>query len=298
MAGRIPAYDRGIGGGGMPIKLENVTYSYPSCALPAVGDVTLEIADGEYVGIMGAHGSGKTTVLNLAAGLIKPDAGTVSLDGADINSRRYDRAVLRSAVGYLMDRPERQLFETTVLRDVGFALRGLGLSDEEQMSRVGATLGLVGLDRDELGAKSPLSLPRDIQRRVALAGVLVAQPKVLFFDEPFAGLDAASRRELLTLLDSLNARGTTIVIASHDADALSAHARRIAVMRFGAFIRDGRTRDIFSDYYDLVHNDVPVPAVRAAVQLLRERGVDMPVNIIDFDQLADRLKILMWRKMK
>lgn len=282
----------------MPIKLENVTYSYPRCALPAVGGVTLEIQDGEYLGITGAHGSGKTTLLNLAAGLIKPDEGAVCFDGADINARRYGRRALRGAVGYLMERPERQLFETTVSRDVGFALRGAGLARDDETARIRASLALVGLDYDAFADKAPLALPREVQRRVALAGVLAAKPRVLLLDEPFLGLDAPDRRGLLTLLDALNAQGTTIVVATHDTDALSEHARRVAVMRFGAFIRDGRTKDIFSDYYDLVRNGVTVPTVREAVQRLRERGVDMPGNIIDFDQLTDRLKILMWRKEK
>ena len=282
----------------MPIKLENVTYSYPRCALPAVGGVTLEIQDGEYLGITGAHGSGKTTLLNLVAGLIKPDEGAVCLNGADINARRFDRRALRGAVGYLMERPERQLFETTVSRDVGYAMRGAGLTQDDVSARIREVLALVGLEYDALADKAPLALPRDVQRRVALAGVLAAKPKHILLDEPFLGLDTPDRRALLTLLDELNAQGITVVIATHDTDALSEHARRIAVMRFGAFIRDGRAKDIFSDYYDLVHNDVPVPAVRETVQLLRERGVDMPGNIIDFDQLADRLKILMWRKMK
>lgn len=282
----------------MPIKLENVTYAYPRCALPAVGGVTLEIADGEYLGVTGARGSGKTTLLNLAAGLIKPAEGTVSLDGADINARRYDRRNLRGAVGYLMEHPERQLFETTVARDVGFALRGTELSSEEQTARVRDALALTGLDYDALGGKSPLALPRSVQRRVALAGVLTVKPKHILLDEPFLGLDTPDRRALLTLLDELNSQGTTVVIATHDTDALSEHARRIAVMHFGAVIRDGRTKDIFSDYYDLVRLGVTVPTVRETVQRLRERGVDMPGNIIDFDQLTDRLKILMWRKTK
>lgn len=282
----------------MPIKLENVTYSYPRCSLPAVGGVTLEIQDGEYLGITGAHGSGKTTLLNLIAGLIKPDEGAVCLDGADINARRFDRRALRGAVGYLMERPEHHLFETTVSRDVGFALRGAGLTRDDETARIRASLALVELDFDALADKAPLALPRGVQRRVALAGVLAAKPRVLLLDEPFRGLDAPDRRALLTLLDSLNAQGTTVVVATHDTDALCEHARRVAVMRFGAFIRDGRAKDIFSDYYDLVRNDVTVPTVREAVQRLRERGVDMPGNIIDFDQLTDRLKILMWRKEK
>ena len=282
----------------MPIKLENVTYSYPRCALPAVGGVTLEIQDGEYLGITGAHGSGKTTLLNLVAGLIKPDEGAVCLNGADINARRFDRRALRGAVGYLMERPERQLFETTVSRDVGYAMRGAGLTQDDVSARIREVLALVGLEYDALADKAPLALPRDVQRRVALAGVLAAKPRVLLLDEPFQGLDAPDRRALLNLLDTLNAQGTTIVVATHDSDALAEHARRVAVMRFGAFIRDGRTKDIFSDYYDLVRNGVTVPTVREAVQRLRERGVDMSGNIIDFDQLTDRLKILMWRKEK
>lgn len=282
----------------MPIELKNVTYTYNRGAVCALRDVSLTVADGAYLGIMGAPGSGKTALLELAAGLIKPTQGAVELDGADINARRFDRAALRGAVGYLMAKPARQLFETTVEREVAFALRGKGLSREEQSARVSSALLRVGLEYDALRALSPLSLGADTQRRVALAGVIVAEPRFLLLDEPYAALDAPSRAELSALLKELNAKGTAVIVASRDSDALCESVLHVALLREGALLRVDRAREVFSDYYDLVQNGLDAPAVRLTAQLLRERGVDMPGNIVSNDQLVDRLKILMWRKLK
>lgn len=282
----------------MPIELRNVTYSYSRGSLPAVRGVSLDIADGEYIGIMGAADSGQTTLLELMAGVIKPTEGTVTLDGEDINAKKYDKAQLRTAVGYLMHRPERRIFETTVERDVGFVLRGMGLNRVEQTERIKAALTLAGLDYNTIADKSPFALPLDVQRRVALAGVLCADARILLLDEPFAGLDYPAKQELISLLTSLNAQGKTIITVTQEADALAENAGRIGIMRAGELVRIGRTRDIFSDYYDLLNNGVTAPSVRLLVQLLREKGVDMPGNVITCEQLLDRLKIIMWRKMK
>lgn len=282
----------------MPIELENVTYSYSRGSLPAVRGVSLEIADGEYIGIMGAADSGQTMLLELMAGLVKPTVGTVTLDGEDINTKKYDRARLRASVGYLMHRPERHIFETTVERDVGFILRGTGLSRAEQAERIKAALTLAGLNYDSVADKSPLALPLGIRRRVALAGVLCGDARILLLDEPFAGLDYPAKHELIALLSSLNAQGKTIITVTQEADALAENAGRIGIMRAGELVRIGRTKDIFSDYYDLLNNGVTAPSVRLIVQLLREKGVDMPGNVVTREQLLDRLKIIMWRKMK
>ena len=285
----------------MPIKLENVSYTYApgtSLAVQALRGVTLDVADGEFVGVMGATGSGKSTLIQLIAGLIKPTEGQILLDGEDINARKYDRDVLHRKVGLVFQYPEYQLFETTVERDVGFGLRHLGLTKEETAAAVRAALETVGFDYDAVRDKSPLGFSDGEKRRIAIAGVLAPKPGVLILDEPTAGLDPLGRRNFLNMVDALNADGTTIIMTSHDADALAEHARRIIVLKNGALIRDGSTRDVFSDYYDLLHNGIGVPQVRRAAQLLRERGVDMPGNIIQYDEFIDRLKIIMWRKSR
>lgn len=285
----------------MPIKLENVSYTYApgtSLAVQALRGVTLDVADGEFVGVMGATGSGKSTLIQLIAGLIKPTEGQMLLDGEDINARKYDRDVLHRKVGLVFQYPEHQLFETTVERDVGFGMRSLGLTKEETAAAVRAALETVGFDYDAVRDKSPLGFSDGEKRRIAIAGVLAPKPGVLILDEPTAGLDPLGRRNFLNMVDALNADGTTIIMTSHDADALAEHARRIIVLKNGALIRDGSTRDVFSDYYDLLHNGIGVPQVRRAAQLLRERGVDMPGNIIQYDEFIDRLKIIMWRKSR
>ena len=285
----------------MPIKLENVSYTYDAgttLAVRALRGVTLDAADGEFIGVMGAAGSGKSTLIQLIAGLIKPTEGQILLDGEDINARKYDRDVLHRKVGLVFQYPEYQLFETTVERDVGFGLRHLGLTKEETAAAVRAALETVGFDYDTVRDMSPLGFSGGEKRRIAIAGVLASKPGVLILDEPVAGLDPLGRQDFLNMVDALNAAGTTIIMISHNADALAEHARRIIVLKNGALIRDGSTRDVFSDYYDLLHNGIGVPQVRRAAQLLRERGVDMPGNIIQYDEFIDRLKIIMWRKSR
>lgn len=285
----------------MPIKLENVSYTYDAgttLAVRALRGVTLDAADGEFIGVMGATGSGKSTLAQLIAGLIKPTEGQILLDREDINARKYDRGALHRKVALVFQHPEHQLFETTVERDVGFGMRSLGLTKEETAAAVRAALETVGFDYDAVRDKSPLGFSDGEKRRIAIAGVLAPKPGVLILDEPTAGLDPLGRRNFLNMVDALNAAGTTIIMTSHDADALAEHARRIIVLKNGALIRDGSTRDVFSDYYDLLHNGIGVPQVRRAAQLLRERGVDMPGSIIQYDEFIDRLKIIMWRKSR
>lgn len=283
----------------MPIKLDNVSYTYAPGTpheIRALRNVNLDIEDGEFVGVMGTAGSGKSTLIQLIAGLIAPTEGKILLDGEDINAKKYDRDVLHRRIGLVFQYPEYQLFETTVERDVAFGLRHQGLTKEETASAVRTALETVGFDYDEVRDKSPLSFSGGEKRRIAIAGVLAPKPRVLILDEPIAGLDPLSRQDFLTMVDGLNAQGVTVIMISHNADALSEHAGRIIVLGDGALIRDGSAKHIFSDYYDLIRGGIGVPQVRQAVQLLRERGVNMPGNIILYDQFIDRLKIIMWRK--
>lgn len=286
----------------MPIKLDNVYYEYTgfgqAAAVRAVSAVTLDIADGEFIGIIGERGCGKTTLIELMAGLIKPTQGQILLDGDDINSKKYDRTTLQRAVGVVYNRPQRLLFETTVEREVGFTLRRLGADKGKTAERVKAALALVGLEYDEVYARSPLSFSDSEQYLIALAAVLAAQPRVLILDEPADIINANGVSALYALLSELNAQGVTIILVSQDADGLARYARRVLIMRGGMIIRNGRTKDIFSDFYDLLHNGISVPQVRRCAQLMRERGVDIPANIVSYDQLLDRLKILLWRKQR
>ncbi|MGI5977311.1 MAG: ATP-binding cassette domain-containing protein [Candidatus Limivicinus sp.] len=285
----------------MPLSIDSVSYTYASgtaLAVRALSDVSLKIEDGEFVGIMGSTGSGKSTMLQIMAGLIKPDEGRVLLDGEDINEKKYDRDMLHSRVGLVFQYPEYQLFETTVERDVAFGLRRSGLSREDKAAAVRGALETVGFDFEKVRDKSPLGFSGGEKRRIAIAGVLAAKPAVLILDEPLAGLDPFGREDLLHMLRGLNEEGVSIIIVSHNADALAEYAKRVVVMQEGKIIRDGSAKEIFSDYFDLLHNGIGIPQVKETAQRLRERGVNMPGNVILYDQFIDRLKIIMWRKMK
>jgi energy-coupling factor transport system ATP-binding protein len=281
----------------MPINLENLSYSFDRSTAVLSG-VNIEIADGEFVGITGPAGSGKTTLVQLISGLITPTGGSVRIDGDDINAKKYDRRALRRRLGIVMQQPEKQLFESTVERDVAFALRSQGVSAQDTAPAVKEALELLGFDYDTVRERSPLSFSTGEMRKIAIAGVLAAKPGILIFDETDSGLAGKVRRDFYALLEKLNRDGATVLLVSHNADALAEYARRVLIMRSGRIIRDNSSKEIFSDYYDLLHNGVAVPNVRAATQLLRERGVDMPGNTTEYAQFVDRLKIIMWRKKR
>lgn len=282
----------------MPIILDKLSYSYYSGGrrIAALCDVSLEMGAGDYLGITGAPGSGKTTLALLVAGLLKPESGRVLINGEDINGRRYDRAGLHCRLGLLFNNPEQQLFERSVEKDVAFGIRAMGLGKEETRNRVRAALEMVGLGIDELGAAVPLGLPFYQQRLVAMAGLLVSKPDILVLDEPLCGLDACQRRDFLALVDGLNAQGKAIVFISTDTDPLSERASRVAMLKEGRLVRTAWTREAFMDYFELLNTSVDVPAVREAVHLLRQRGISMPENVVTYEQFIDRLKIIMWRK--
>ena len=282
----------------MPINIEKLTYSHITGGkrICAVCDVSLDMGAGDYLGITGAHGSGKTTLAMLMCGLLKPDFGRVLINGEDINGRSYDRSVLHRHIAFLFSRPEIQLFESTVEREVAFGLRSLGLGREEVRDRVKSAIERVGLDFEQISTAAPLSLPLYQQRLTALAGLLVSTPDILVLDEPLTDLDAVQCRSFLDLLDSLNASGTAIVLVTCDTDAFAQRANRVAVLKEGRLVRVDWSREVFEDYFELLNNSVDVPVVRQAVQLLRQRGVNMPENVTDYDQFIDRLKIIMWRK--
>ena len=259
----------------MPVDLENLSCVYAKGTpfeTVALRDVSLHIGDGEFVGLMGRTGCGKSTLISSVAGLIVPVAGLVLVDGKDINAKGYDRAELRRKVGVVFQYPEYQLFETTVERDVGFSLRRFGLSKDEASARVRKALELVGFDFEKIRARSPLGLSGGEKRRVAIAGVLAAEPKLLILDEPVAGLDPLGREAFLALLDQLNAEGTTILMVSHNADALAEHAKRIFALKDGAVVLDGPAAEVFADTAKLRENGLGVCRPAALAELLRERG--------------------------
>ena len=275
----------------MPVELENLSYIYARGTpfeTAALQNVTLRLDDGEFAGLVGRTGCGKSTLISLTAGLLPPTAGRVLLDGKDINAPGYDRSELRKKVGVVFQYPEYQLFETTVERDVAFGLRNLGLGKEEAAARVRRALETTGFDFEKVRALSPLGLSGGEKRRVAIAGVLAAEPKLLILDEPVAGLDPLGREDFLALLDRLHADGTTILMISHNADALSEHAERILALKDGRLAADRPTAAFFADAAFLSSHGLGTSAPAHLADLLRERGRDIgPVT--RFDELIDAL---------
>lgn len=255
----------------------------------ALDDISLTIGDGEFLGIMGHTGSGKTTLIHLLAGLLSPQKGRVLLDGEDINGRRYDRSLLRHSIGIVFQYPEYQLFETTVERDVAFGLKHSGLSRSEVLRRVQWALETMGFSFEAIRSQSPLALSGGEKRRVAIAGVLAMKPKILIFDEPIAGLDPVGREAFLQLAVSLNNAGTTIIAVSHNADALGEVAKRLVVLHNGRIVMDGTAGKVFSDIGQMEELHLGVSTSRLLADMLYRRGLNIPQDITGYERLLASL---------
>lgn len=274
------------------LELRDLSYTYaPGTAYEAqaLEKVSLCVQAGEFVGIMGRTGCGKSTLIQLVAGLITPTGGQILLDGEDINDRHYDRNVLRRKVGVVFQFPEIQLFEKTVARDLAFGLKQFNWTAEKKTAYIREALERLDFDYDRIKDKSPLGFSGGEKRRLAIAGVLAARPEILILDEPVAGLDPLGRDAFLKLLDELNRDGVTILMISHSADALAEHAGRIVVLKDGRLLRDGPTEVVFSDCAGLQAEGIGVGQVREVTERLRRRGVELPLNTVRYEQLLDAL---------
>lgn len=220
----------------MQMEVRKLTVGYGAAWV--LDQVSLQIGAGEFVGIVGCTGCGKTTLLKAMAGLLEVQSGEILLDGENIFSRRFDRAVLRRKVGMVFQYPEYQLFAQTVEKDVGFGLKYSRLSREEKQERVRWALEQMGFSYEEIKDQSPLSLSGGEKRRVAIAGVLATKPELLMLDEPLAGLDPMAREMFLEFLERLTGQGVTVLMVSHNLDALAQHAARIIGMKQGKIVMD------------------------------------------------------------
>ena len=255
----------------------------------AVKDVNLKIEDGEYLGIIGHTGSGKTTLIKMVCGLLKPTGGKVLLHGENINLKGYDKKKLRRSIGVIFQYPEYQLFEETVYKDVAFGPQKLGFSEAEVEESVRKALLLVSIDFDSVKDRSPFELSGGQKRRVAIAGVLAMQPKILIMDEPVAGLDPSGRENLFSLIRSLNEAGTTIVLITHSMDDLAANAKRVIVMQKGSLVMDGTPKSIFARAEELNSMGLDVPEVSKIAALLNQKGFDVPKGMITVEEIKDYL---------
>lgn len=272
----------------MPIEIKHLDHIYmPGSPFEtkALDDVTLTIGDGEFVGLIGHTGSGKSTLVQHLNGLMKPDHGSVIVDGMDISDKNTDLREIRRRVGLVFQYPEHQLFEETVRKDVSFGPRNLGCSEQEIEERVVKACHQVGLSDEKLDM-SPFDLSGGNKRRVAIAGVLAMRPRVLVLDEPTAGLDPRGRNELLELIRGLHEEeGNTIVMVSHSMDDISALAQRIIVMNEGRVAMDGTPREVFAHPQELVDMHLGVPAAAQLAMELRKRGYNLPDNVYTLDEM-------------
>ena len=272
----------------MPIEIKHLDHIYmPGSPFEtkALDDVTLTIGDGEFVGLIGHTGSGKSTLVQHLNGLMKPDHGSVIVDGMDVSDKNTYLREIRRRVGLVFQYPEHQLFEETVRKDVSFGPRNLGCSEQEIEERVVKACHQVGLSDEKLDM-SPFDLSGGNKRRVAIAGVLAMRPRVLVLDEPTAGLDPRGRNELLELIRRLHdEEGNTIVMVSHSMDDISALAQRIIVMNEGRVAMDGTPREVFAHPQELVDMHLGVPAAAQLAMELRKRGYNLPDNVYTLDEM-------------
>ena len=267
----------------MSIIVNHLTYRYnPGTAMEqtALNDVNFKINDGEFIGLIGHTGSGKSTLVQQLNGLLTPSEGGVYVDGADIHDEGYDLKKLRSEVGLVFQYPEHQLFEEDVFKDVCFGPKNLGLDKKETELRAYEALKQVGLE-NEYFYVSPFDLSGGQKRRVAIAGVLAMKPKVLILDEPTAGLDPRGRDEILDKLSEIRKeRGCTIVLVSHSMEDVARYADRIIVMDKGSVLYDDVPREVFKHYDKLKEIGLGVPEITETMYALKAAGFDVSTDII------------------
>lgn len=254
-------------------------------AVWALRDVTLTVEPGEFLGVAGHTGSGKSTLIQHMNGLVHPTCGRVMADGADLADKKV-AAQVRQSVGLVFQYPENQLFSNTVYDDVAFGPRNMKLSEVEVERRVREAMELVGLDVDVLGERSPFDLSGGQQRRVAFAGVLAMEPEVLVLDEPVAGLDPLSRADFLALIARFHARGMTVVMVSHSMEDLALLSDRILVLSEGCVFALGAPAEVFADAAALKAVGLAAPAPQAFASSLREAGFHLPRDLYDEAVLA------------
>ncbi len=269
----------------MSLILDKVNYIFgenTAFETPALFDINLVIGEGEFIGVIGRTGSGKSTLIQHMNGLLKATSGTVYFEGEDIYDRDFKMKKLRSKVGLVFQYPEHQLFETTVIKDVNFGPKNLGLPSLEVDLRSYEALKSVGIGDDLLDA-SPFELSGGQKRRVAIAGVLAMQPDILILDEPTAGLDPRGKRDILDLIaDIRSERGISVILVSHSMEDVAEYVDRLVVMHEGRIVMDGPKREIFARSEELEKIGLAAPQVTYICRSLKEAGLkidDLPITV-------------------
>ena len=267
----------------MSIKIENLSYTYmPKTPFEkkALININCEFYDGEFIVLIGHTGSGKSTLIQHLNGLLKPTEGKIIVDGIDITDKKVKLTNIRKNIGLVFQYPEYQLFEETIEKDIEFGPRNLGLSEEEITRRVKRAMKMVDLDYDTYKDKSPFDLSGGQKRRVAIAGVIAMEPKVLILDEPIAGLDPKGRDDILNQIRKLHDdyKITTIMI-SHSMEYVAKVADRVVVMNHGSIVLDGKVSDVFKEVDVLEDIGLGVPQVTYLLRELRKKGFDISDDI-------------------
>jgi energy-coupling factor transport system ATP-binding protein len=271
----------------MSIILDKVNYIYgsgTSYEQQALKDINLVIEDGQFIGIIGHTGSGKSTLIQHLNGLVKATTGAIYFNGQDINDKDFDKKNLRSKVGLVFQYPEHQLFEVNVFEDVCFGPRNLGLTEKEVQLRAFEALRMVGFD-EELFYQSPFELSGGQKRRVSIAGVLAMKPEVLILDEPTAGLDPKGRDEILDQIKKLHEQtNMAVILVSHSMEDIARYAQRLIVMNQGQIMYDDTPKEVFNHYKELEQMGLAAPQVTYIMNKLNERGISIDTSATTIEE--------------
>ena len=286
----------------MSVIVKNLTYIYDEgmpFASKAIDDISFEIKDNDFVGLIGHTGSGKSTLIQHLNGLLKPSSGEIIVNGFNITDKDLNLTEIRKRVGIVFQYPEYQLFEETVEKDIAFGPGNLGLDEEEISKRVRKSMEAVGLDYETYKDKSPFDLSGGQKRRVAIAGVIAMNPEVLILDEPTAGLDPGGRDEIFNLIKKLHRdNNITIILSSHSMDDMAKLAQTIIVMNHGKIEFMGTPREVFTSHaVRLREIGLDVPQVLELATKLRNKGFDIRPDVLTVEEIKDEiLKVMRGRK--
>jgi len=272
----------------MSIKIENLSYIYDE-GMPfqtkAVDNISFDIKKGEFVGLIGHTGSGKSTLIQTLNGLLKPSKGKIFINEKDLSDKNIKKSEIRKNVGLVFQYPEYQLFEETVYKDIAFGPKNLNLSKELIDQRVRESMAQVGLDFETLSELSPFELSGGQKRRVAIAGVLAMSPGILILDEPTAGLDPMGRDEILEQIKNLNReKKVTVILVSHSMEEVANLVDRLIVLDQGKKILDGCVREVFKEYDLLKQVGLGVPQVMELVVALNKKGFNIPETVLNVEE--------------
>ena len=282
----------------MSIEVRNLSHIYGEGTIfeqYALKNVNLTIGDGEFIGLIGHTGSGKSTLIQHLNGLLRASSGDILYNGESIYREGYSMKELRSHVGLVFQYPEHQLFEVDVFSDVCFGPKNLGLSQEEVEARAREALTLVGLD-ESFYKQSPFELSGGQKRRAAIAGVLAMKPEVLILDEPTAGLDPQGREDILGLVAKLHReQGMTVILVSHSMEDVARYVSRLVVMNHGEKVFDGTPKEVFRHYKELEAIGLAAPQITYVVHALKEQGIPIDEDITTVEEAKDAI-LAIWRK--